>query len=190
MRNLKLLPQTIDDIDILLSWVKSEKELRQWAGPTVFKWPLNRERLSTYLARMTGVHPEVYIYKAVEDNVMVGHVEFDKIDYINKTTVLSRVIVNPNLRGQGLGHEIIRLSLAMAFNVLKLEKVTLSVYDFNKSAIACYKAAGLNIVSIIQDPHKNLIENWDTQIMSISSSEFQASAESCSMPNKIEFLAR
>lgn len=119
---------------------------------------------------MCGKSPEVYIYKAInEDNVMVGHVEFDKIDYHNKTAVLSRVIINPTLRGQGLGHKIVQASIALAFNVLKLNKITLSVYDFNTSAIACYKAAGFCMVSAIQDPNKTNIENWDTQIMSLSS---------------------
>lgn len=175
MKILKLLPQTTDDIAILLSWVKSEKELRQWAGPVIFSWPLSREQLSKYLARMGGESPEVYIYKAiVEDNTMVGHIEFDKIDHHNKTAVLSRVIINPVLRGKGLGHEIVQSSLAMAFNNLKLNQVTLRVYDFNTSAIACYKAAGFSMVSSIQDPNKNSIESWDTQIMSLSSLEFQA----------------
>lgn len=27
------------DIDVLLSWITSAEQLRQWTGPTIFSWP-------------------------------------------------------------------------------------------------------------------------------------------------------
>lgn len=49
---LKLKPFTANYFDTLLSWVHSEKELKQWAGPTIFAWPLNKKQLEEYLAHI------------------------------------------------------------------------------------------------------------------------------------------
>lgn len=141
---LELKPYLANEIDILLSWITTEKELRQWAAPTIFTWPINKEQLFNYLDRTKGACPEAIILKAIEKtNLIVGHIEFDKIDWINKTTILSRVIIAPKFRNNGLGHEIVDLALYDAFNVFRFNEIKLSVYNFNHPALRCYKAAGI-----------------------------------------------
>lgn len=169
---LKLVPFVASDIDILLSWIASADQLRQWAGPTIFNWPLNKQQLILYLNQVKKESSEKYIYKAINaDNINIGHIEFDKIDWINKTTVLSRVIISPEFRGKGLGHQLIEAALNLAFNHLKFKEVKLSVYGFNAPAIACYKKMGFKTVDYVKDTNNNS-KNWDAQSMNISSSEF------------------
>jgi hypothetical protein len=44
-------PSNTGDCDTLFSWINSEKELTQWAGPVLFSWPFSKAQLFTYLAR-------------------------------------------------------------------------------------------------------------------------------------------
>ena len=46
------------------------------------------------------------------------------------------------LRGRGLGHEVTRLVLAWAFDVLRVHRVELEVLATNSRAIHCYLACG------------------------------------------------
>jgi len=171
---LELKSYLANEIDILLSWITTEKELRQWAGPTIFSWPINKKQLFNYLARTQGTYPEAIIFKVIENsNLIVGHIEFDKIDWINKTTILSRVIIAPEFRHHGLGHEIVNIALNSAFNVFRFNEIKLSVYNFNTAALRCYKAAGFKTIDIIKDLSVNEFENWSTQIMSLSSIEYR-----------------
>lgn len=175
---LKLLNFTANDFDPMLSWFKSEKELIQWAGPSLFTWPLDRTQLNNYLARADGEIPQVYIYKAVRqsDFHIVGHLEFDKFDRESMTAVLSRVIIAPNERNKGLGHYLIDTALQVGFEALKLKEIKLSVYTFNTIAIRCYEAAGFKTIGFIYDATPCGNEIWSTQLMSISVSDYLNSA--------------
>jgi RimJ/RimL family protein N-acetyltransferase len=171
---IKLVPFTISDFDLLLSWVPSERELRQWAGPVMFTWPLDKKQLAEYLSRTQKEYPQAHIYKAIgeKDGTAIGHIEFDKIDWTAKTTVLSRVMVASEYRGNGFGNNIIEAALNLAFNILNFNEIKLAVYTFNIPAIRCYETAGFETINFIKDSCKCGSENWDTKIMSISRSNY------------------
>lgn len=169
---LKLLSYSSDDPDIaqLISWIPSQKALRQWAGPSVLTWPLDKQQLFSYLGRAEGKEPEAHIFKTMNENGdYLGHIEFDKVDRINKTTVLSRVLIGPKFRGAGLGNQMIKTGLEFIFNELKFTEVKLTVYCFNKPAIRCYEKIGFKIIGNIEQDRLNSVDqNWDCHIMSIS----------------------
>ena len=52
------------------------------------------------------------------------------------------VIVDDTLRGKGYGKQMLTLGLEYAFDILKVDRVTIGVFENNEPAYLCYKKAG------------------------------------------------
>jgi RimJ/RimL family protein N-acetyltransferase len=76
------------------------------------------------------------------------------------------------MRGQGIGRLMIEEILKIAFRELKLHRVSLGVFDFNKSAIACYEKAGFVKEGLLRDSVRMGNEYWNLWEMSILESEW------------------
>lgn len=62
--------------------------------------------------------------------------------------------------------------LKVAFEELNLHRVSLGVFDFNVSAIACYEKAGFTKEGLLRDSRKNGDEYWNLWEMSILENEW------------------
>ena len=60
-----------NDFEKLISWIKSEEELIQFAG-SIFNFPLTKEQLEKYIKI-----PEVNAYKLIYNNIHIGHAEIN-----------------------------------------------------------------------------------------------------------------
>jgi RimJ/RimL family protein N-acetyltransferase len=87
---------------------------------------------------------------------------------------IGRVLVgDKNQRNKGIGMDMVNSVLEIAFNTLKLHRVDLGVFDFNKSAIACYEKAGFKIEGKFRDCRKMNEEYWSLINMSILEEEYR-----------------
>jgi RimJ/RimL family protein N-acetyltransferase len=113
--------------------------LRQWAG-LFFEHPLDERQLDDYL-RSTG--PTRKIFTAVERDTgaVVGHGELDRIEP-GRSAHVCRVIVSPERRGRGIGTAIMKELCRIAFDELRVSRLTLNVYEWNAAAIASYEKVG------------------------------------------------
>jgi RimJ/RimL family protein N-acetyltransferase len=139
---IELSPFTPADIDRLIGWIPSLEALQLWTASS-FDYPLTREHLEGHL-RESAERGDRLIYKAVtpEDEKVVGHIELGAIDRRNQSLRIGRVLLDPTVRGHGLGAEMMRSTLAVAFETLQVHRVELGVFDVNPRAIACYERAG------------------------------------------------
>ncbi len=67
------------------------------------------------------------------------------------------VIGDGNIRGLCIGKQMIGATLNIAFDQLKLHRVSLGVFDFNESATACYEKAGFVKDGLLRDARKREI---------------------------------
>jgi RimJ/RimL family protein N-acetyltransferase len=67
---------------------------------------------------------------------------------------------------------MIKEILKIAFDELQLHRVSLGVFDFNFSAIACYEKAGFIKEGLLRDSRKNGDEYWSLWEMSILENEW------------------
>jgi RimJ/RimL family protein N-acetyltransferase len=136
MNMIELEPFTNKDFSRLISWIKSEEELIQFAGP-VFNFPLSEDQLEKYLENQN-----TNAYKIVEQSSqkVIGHCEI----YLTETSAkLCRILIGEkSFRGKGLGFEVVTLLVKKCFNEFNYSLVELNVYDWNIGAIKCYKNAG------------------------------------------------
>ncbi|MBD3306469.1 GNAT family N-acetyltransferase, partial [candidate division KSB3 bacterium] len=173
--SIVLEPFTDADIDRLIGWIPSAEFLLQWAGP-VFTYPLTRAQLRKHLAKTAGAEPATLMFKAVlpETATPVGHCELVNINRSHGFATVGRVLVGPpNLRGKGLGTQMMRALLSIAFDELALHRVDLVVFDFNTSAIRCYQRLGFQLEGVLREARRCEDAYWNLCVMSLLESEWQ-----------------
>lgn len=135
---IQLKPFKQDDIPRLISWVKTEAELYQFAG-NIFTFPLTIEQLESYIKNPLHEGYKVISSESIE---IIGHCEINRTQNHPR---ISRVLIgNKTYRGKGLAKDIITALL----NKLKKEgaqKVDLNVYDWNTPAVRTYQSLGFQV---------------------------------------------
>ncbi|MDQ0256309.1 RimJ/RimL family protein N-acetyltransferase [Evansella vedderi] len=162
------------DFQQLIHWIDSPEFLMQWSGPH-FQYPLNEEQLENYLkdANKENAHELVYSVVYKETGNVIGHISLGKIDRENKSARIGKVLVgDEKVRGKGVGQHMITEMLKLAFDELKLHRVSLGVFDFNTSAIACYEKAGFVKEGLLRESRKMGDHYWSLWEMSILENEW------------------
>ena len=163
------------DIRQLIGWIGSPAFLLQWAG-SAFHYPLTETQLESYIENANRKEADLYIYKVVEQETdkVIGHISLGRIDRKHRSARIGKVLVGErDVRGKGIGGQMIAEVLKFAFDELKLHRVCLGVFDFNTSAIACYEKAGFVKEGLLRDCRKNGDEYWRMWEMSILEREWR-----------------
>lgn len=163
------------DIQQLINWIETPEFLLQWGGPN-FSFPLTEQQLKNYLKDANNDNSQVMVYSVLEKETgnVIGHISLGNIDRSNKSARIGKVLVgDKNVRGKGIGLQMMKEILKVAFDELKLHRVSLGVFDFNASAIACYEKAGFIKEGLHRDSRKIGNEYWSLWEMSILENEWR-----------------
>jgi RimJ/RimL family protein N-acetyltransferase len=142
---IRLQKFTKSDYDRLILWIDSKETLMQFAGPG-FTFPLTSEQLEESL-----IDKNRYAFTIIDADSgnYIGHSE---IFLTGTSASLGRILIGDyQLRGKGLGKEIVLQLLEYSFNTLGQRQVELNVFDWNIGAIRCYEKVGFTI-----NPYKKL----------------------------------
>jgi len=124
------------DIDRLMPWFPDATSLKVWGGPD-FRHPCNRHsfaedmhwgRMASFSLRHPGVELAAF-----------GQL-YERLDCIN----LARLVVNPAMRGQGVGKRLVGMLLAVGPQLFPCRRYSLFVYRDNTAAYACYRSMGFS----------------------------------------------
>jgi RimJ/RimL family protein N-acetyltransferase len=100
---------------------------------------------------------------------VIGTIELDVKDSINKIGRIARFLIDEeNHRGKGAGKEALKEAIRIGFEKLKLNKITLGVFDFNISAIKCYESVGFVIEELKENYRKIVDSSWNLYDMGIT----------------------
>jgi RimJ/RimL family protein N-acetyltransferase len=175
---IELIPFTEADIDRLIGWIPSLEALLVWTASS-FGYPLTREHLQGHL-RDSAARGDRLIYKAVdaERHEAAGHIELGALDPRNRSLRIGRVLLDPAVRGRGLGAEMMRAALTRAFGEHQAHRVELGVFDVNPRAIRCYEGVGFRREGVRRDsfrvPEALGGKYWSEITMSILAPEWAA----------------
>jgi len=166
-----LAPFTEADIDRLIAWVSSPQVLGQWAASGL-SYPLTRAQIAAHMRRSAETGGRMF--KALDDHRSVmGHVELGSIDRVNRSLRIGRVFVAPERRGRGLCADLVRAALGVAFDQLRMHRVELAVFDFNRAAIACYERVGFRREGVRREMFESGNGYWSEIVMSMLESEWR-----------------
>ncbi|MFY9820060.1 MAG: GNAT family protein [Thermoanaerobaculia bacterium] len=175
---IELSPFTPDDIDRLIGWIPSLEALQLWTASS-FDFPLTREHLEQHMEE-SAQRGDRLLYKAItpaDDGRVVGHVELGAIDRRNQSLRIGRVLVDPAIRGRGLGAAMMHSALALAFETFQMHRVELAVFNVNPRAIACYERVGFQYEGMLREAYQVRGAPgiyWGVIYMSVLASEWTA----------------
>ncbi|MFB5689600.1 GNAT family N-acetyltransferase [Bacillus cereus] len=158
------------DFKQLINWINSEEFLIQWSG-NAFTFPLDEQQLEKYIESANTL-----AFKVVdeENSDVIGHISLGQIDNINKSARIGKVLVgNTKMRGRSIGKHMMKAVLHIAFDELKLHRVTLGVYDFNTSAISCYEKIGFVKEGLLRESKRVGETYWNLWEMSMLEYEWK-----------------
>ena len=158
------------DFKQLINWINSEEFLIQWSG-NAFTFPLDEQQLEKYIESANTL-----AFKVVDEETsdVIGHISLGQIDNINKSARIGKVLVgNTKMRGRSIGKHMMKAVLHIAFDELKLHRVTLGVYDCNTSAISCYEKIGFVKEGLLRESKRVGETYWNLWEMSMLEYEWK-----------------
>jgi RimJ/RimL family protein N-acetyltransferase len=169
---MELVPFKLKYIRDILSWIKTEADMVQWAGP-IFSWPITQKQFREHIKTGKTQPPTLYPFVLINRNRVVGYGELSRYCRNTNQATLSRVIVSPKNRNQGMATFMINEILRFGFNRLNLNRIGLGVFDFNETAIRCYSKAGFILEGTLRESAKVGDAYWNCHLMSILRKEWK-----------------
>ncbi|KSV70251.1 hypothetical protein N183_29385 [Sinorhizobium sp. Sb3] len=154
----------------MLDWFSNLEALVQWGGPGL-SFPLEAAQLEAMLAETTTVEPTRWMFAGLADEKLAGHAQV-ALDWQNGVGRLSRVAINPRMRGRGLARPFLREVTSRFFAHPAFERLELNVYTFNEAAIRTYRSLGFREEGVRRSSAKVGDVRWDTAIYGLLRNEW------------------
>nr|WP_314610872.1 GNAT family N-acetyltransferase [uncultured Lachnoanaerobaculum sp.] len=130
-----------DNILLLCKWSNERGAIfqEQWMGTEV-SFPLTYEKIEKLDNKFSIFNEEEFIgmiqeVRVEEDNIHIG-----------------RFILNPSRTGVGLGTKVLREFIDFILKDENIRSISLTVFDFNKSAKRVYDKLDFKIYEVIETP--------------------------------------
>ena len=104
----------------------------------------------------------------------IGVITLTNISETHDSADLSIIVGSPEDRDRGYGREAISLILRHGFEDLDLNRIALSVFEFNKPAIATYEKLGFHEEGRYRQAIKRGDTYFDAILMSLTKAEWRA----------------
>ena len=175
---LKLRTYKPCDAKTILTWCKDEVSFRKWTSDRYESFPITDKDMNYKYVDCNGDCADLdnfFPMTAFDESGVVGHLIMRFTDKEKAVLRLGFVIVDDSKRGKGYGKEMICLALKYAFEIMKVEKVTIGVFENNASAYHCYKAAGFKEVETVEEVWCEVCgEKWKIIDLEIEATDFKA----------------
>ena len=116
----------------------------QWMG-TMIPFPLTIQVLQD----LEG------IFSIFEGQEFVGLIQ--KIRLEDSNLHIGRFFINPQKQGKGLGSQVLRKFVTLAFENRDIDSISLNVYEVNQTAYNLYQKEGFEIVQMVETPIRKYI---------------------------------
>ncbi|MDD6800010.1 MAG: GNAT family N-acetyltransferase [Firmicutes bacterium] len=139
---IRLRPYKPADARWLEKWVPSDIDgFWKWSAGR-FQYPLSEGDLDAHYRWFECAEDGFIMLALDEKGAPCGHFTVRKIDYVSESARLGFIIVDPALRGKGVGRAMLEAAKEYAFGSLGLESLELGVFEDNLPAYRCYISAG------------------------------------------------
>jgi diamine N-acetyltransferase len=115
-----------------------------------------------------------FVICMTEGDRPIGSLSLFNIDYVNGNAGIGISIGEKALWGQGLGTDAMFALLDFSFGMLRLERLWLEVYDFNKRARRSYDKCGFTLEGVERHAVFKEGRYVDVELMSILRDEWAA----------------
>lgn len=170
-------PLDINDLERLIKWI-NDPEITIFL--TMGRFPANSIREKEWLENLYRSQDEVVMGIVIKDgDILIGNCGLHQIDWVSRSAIFGIIIGEKEYQDKGYGTEAVLLMLKYAFEILNLNRVELTVYDFNKRAIRCYEKAGFILEGRLRQKIFKDGNYQDVLIMSILKEEWEKKKAIC-----------
>jgi len=134
---MKIEIAQIENAHEILNWFPDKESVIRWGSPYM-KYPLHEIE---FLEDIQWGEIDSRVARG-EDGRLLGFGQF----YLKLGRChLARLVINPDLRGRGLGEEFVAALMRHGSEQLETERYSLYVMTANRSAYNCYKSLGFEL---------------------------------------------
>ena len=157
-----------DDLPHFVRWI-NDPETRRFM---MMSYPLSMtEEENWWEGFLTRQGDHIFAIEA-DDGTYIGNIGLHDIQQENRRALLGIIIGEKAYWGQGYGTDAIRAMLAWAFGYLNLNRVSLTVYEYNERAIRCYLKCGFRHEGRMRQARYLDGQYYDELMMGILRDEF------------------
>lgn len=138
---LRLRPYKKCDAKYIVSWIKDEITFKKWSANKINKYPITADELNAHYAKQDE-NDAFFVMSAYDETGVVGQMLMRFLDEKKKILRFGFIIVDDSKRGKGYGKGMLQLAIKYATDILKVEKITIGVFDNNMPAYNCYRSLG------------------------------------------------
>lgn len=136
---LRLAAPQAADQEIFAAWTQDDEYMRLLDDDPVR--PLPALNFASF-GEPRGNHDYYFHLRTLADDQLIGFVVLFNLKWSSQSAQLAIGIGSVDFRGKGYGQDALRLILNYAFSELNLNRVGLTVMDYNTRAIKAYERAG------------------------------------------------
>lgn len=136
---IKIRPYKATDAATVIGWLNEERTFYKWSAGTMGEFPLTEQRMAEYTAEI-GRDIGTWQLVAYDDIGTIGYVELVLEE--GNSAQLRRGIVAFERRRSGLGKQMVKMAVKLAFDYANADKVYVNVFDVSEAAYLCYQSAG------------------------------------------------
>lgn len=134
-----LRPFRADDLPIMRKWLRDPETAHTWGRAPI----VTDDAFEADLAgRFTRFDQAGYFAIEDEQGALIGRIEYEQLDPIDRTVELMIMLGSPERRGRGLGTDALRTLILHLFSDRQIERVWLTVLAWNTAAIRTYEKIG------------------------------------------------
>ncbi len=138
---LRIRPYRSADGAAIQKWIRDEREHALWCA-NLIEYPPSAEALNRKRQEMETAGDGAMFTALDRSGAPVGFFAVMSLERLTNNAHLGFIVVEPDLRGKGVGLHMVSLAVRYCFELLSAGSITLKVYDQNEAARKCYKAAG------------------------------------------------
>jgi len=139
---VRLAPLERRHIDLFLKWF-NDPEIMQYI--TMYK-PMTRDMEEEWFENLKHKEDSVYFSIKIIDeensDKVIGNCAIQNINCKNRACSCGITIGEKNYQNKGYGTEAMELLVDYGFNTLNMNRIELSVYEFNSRAFKTYQKVG------------------------------------------------
>ena len=168
-----LRPAERSDLPTFVRWF-ADADMSSLLGNRAPFSEASEELWFTRMLEAQGKDAYGFVMCRLDDGAPFGTITLMRIDRDNGSAGVGIAIGEKSMWGKGYGTDGMRALLDFGFGELRLERIWLDVYDFNKRARRSYEKAGFTAEGTQRHAHYSEGKYQDVVIMSILREDWQA----------------
>ena len=169
----RLRPLQRSDHRVSVAW-RNDPEIRDRI--LGHRFPVTAETEQDWVDRLLkdrGTSRAVFAVEDRSDDVLVGFVYLQDIDWVQRSAEFGILIGDKTRRRKGLGREALELVCQHAFRALNLHRLGLRVAAYNEAAVSLFRSAGFRDEGCLRESVFLGDRYHDVMLMGLLRTEFE-----------------